>query len=91
MVAKITFSYFSTEKCCDFVSIYDGFNSSSNTIAYISGLDVNHNDLIFTSTQQYMYIKFTSNGLVTYQGFSATFESIREELHCCTVLTVVYT
>lgn len=80
MVVKIIFNSFPTESCCDYVSIYDGVNNSSNAIAYLSGNDVSLNDMIFSSTQQYMYIYFTSESFNESQGFVATFESIRKNI-----------
>lgn len=79
MVVTITFNNFSTESCCDHVRIYDGLNYNSDTIAELSGTYVDLSDMSFSSTQQFMYIYFTSDSSVVSNGFSATFQSIGKE------------
>lgn len=80
MVVRIAFNLLATETCCDHVGIYDGDSDSSITIVQLSGTDVDLSGMIFSSTQQYMYIYFTADSSVVSHGFSATFQSIRKQI-----------
>lgn len=78
MVVSVTFNVFGTQLSSDFIRIYDGFNTSSRLIAALSG--TNLNQYTYSSTQKYMYIRFTSNISDTYPGFAAVFQSTCEYL-----------
>lgn len=80
MIIKITFTDFSTETCCDHVRIYDGYSYRFYALAELSGTDVDVSGMSFISTQQFVYIYFTSDHYGVSRGFSATFESIRKEI-----------
>ena len=70
----LTFLDFSTEECCDSVTLYDGYDDdSSPVIALLKGTI---SQTQFYSTQQYMFIKFATDIGVTSSGFNATYQSV---------------
>jgi CUB domain len=69
----LTFVQFSTESCCDSVSLYDGFDSTSFRIASLAGF---LSQTQYYSMQQYLFIRFTTDGSVTRSGFNATYQSV---------------
>lgn len=74
-VVVIDFSHFATEPCCDFVTIYDGYNMKSPLIVSLSGT-FSTPPTGYTSSQQHMYVRFTTDASINAPGFSATFKSI---------------
>jgi len=73
-VVKLTFTAFYTESGYDFVSLYNGYNSSSSRIVQLSG---RHSDLpSYYSTQIYMFVNFRTNTATIYSGFIASFMSL---------------
>jgi CUB domain len=70
----LTFVQFDTETNYDFVQLFDGPDNTSTMIATLTGSL--YYQAIFYSTQQYMYIRFTSDASVTSNGFNATYQSV---------------
>jgi len=69
----LTFTDFSVEACCDFVTIYDGDSTKSPLIASLSGTLPPGTQ--YNSTQRYMYIRFLTDPSDNDRGFSATYQS----------------
>ena len=65
----ISFSSFSTESGYDFVYLYDGSSTGATLLAQLSGSSLS--TYTYTSSQQYMYVKFTSDTSTTSTGFTA--------------------
>jgi len=72
---ELNFDDFSTETCCDVVSVYDGNTTKSKLITSISG-ELTPPPKGLTTTQQYMFVRFVADDSINYIGFSATFTSI---------------
>ena len=66
----ITFLSANGETCCDYISIYDGTSTSSTELHYGLLSTVNGN-VSFTSSGTSLTVEFTSDGSVTYDGWSA--------------------
>jgi PKD repeat protein len=69
----ITFSQFSTESCCDHLTIYDGPNATYPQILYASGSSI---PSPVTANSGKMFIRWTSDGSVTSTGWAATWSSV---------------
>lgn len=69
---KITFTYFYTQYYYDYVIVYDGSNASSTILATLSGYNYYSS---YRSTQEHMFVRFTSDSSETGDGFSATYVS----------------
>ena len=65
----ISFSSFSTESGYDFVYLYDGSSTGATLLAQLSGPSLS--TYTYTSSQQYMYVKFTSDSSNVATGFTA--------------------
>jgi CUB domain len=76
-VVVLTFVQFATEVNYDFVQLFDGYDNTSSVIATLTG---SLYQTLFYSTQQYMYIRFTSDGSVTSNGFNATYQSVTQSV-----------
>ena len=74
-VVVLDFSDFATEACCDFVMVYDGGDTKSRLIVYLSDTPATPPTGL-TTTQQYMFIRFTSDDSINDRGFRATFRSV---------------
>jgi CUB domain len=86
-VVTLNFYAFSTESCCDFVTLYDGYDSSATQLAAISGRPT-FSGSGYSTTQRYMYITFTSDSSSSWSGFSATYSSF--EYTRTTTRTMMY-
>jgi len=71
--ATLTLTEFQTEQDWDFVDIYDGDTSSSQSLAHLSGSMVDQGQTTFTSSSGHMLVEFTSDESVTNGGFTATY------------------
>lgn len=71
---RLDFVYFNTEYTHDPVKLYDGPDISSPVMDTLSGYYTKPRRG-YTTTQQYMYVTFTSDALVTYKGFKAQYSS----------------
>lgn len=72
-VVELTFVRFSTEGCCDYVTLYDGYNNTASQIRQLSGsVDLSP----IYSTQEYLFIRFHSDSSVASSGFNATYQSV---------------
>jgi len=72
-VISLVFSAINTERDSDYVNIYDGISASARLLDSLSGT---RTSLIYTSSQHYMFVTFTSDSSVTFSGFSAKYSSI---------------
>ena len=72
-IIALSFGFFYTEACCDYVSIYDGNSLTSTQLVRLYGNS--STSAVYQSTQQYMYIRFTSDSSLSFQGFTANFYS----------------
>ena len=77
-VVSIQFEAFDVENFYDVVWIFDGDSSLSNAIMGITSLygDVQMPLTNIYSSQQYMFVQFTSDFSVTDRGFNATYVSV---------------
>nr|XP_039257270.1 CUB and sushi domain-containing protein 1-like [Styela clava] len=67
---------FETEKCCDHLIVYDGMNTStSNALAIVDGV-IEGNDSSIASTGNALFLRFSSDCLISRSGFRATFVNI---------------
>lgn len=74
-VVFLIFDYFNTQTGSDFLYIYDGSNSAVYPL-----LDTLHGSYSpvpgpYSSTQRYMFLRFTSDASTNSAGFSATYKS----------------
>jgi len=74
-VVMVDFTEFTTESCCDFLTLYDGNNPKAAMLRTLSGV-LSPPPRGIRSTQVCMYIKFVSDAAYTDRGFSATFASV---------------
>lgn len=75
-VITLNFRVFNLESDYDNVILYDGIDTSAPLIASLSGSPISSS--AYTSTQRYMFLRFTSDSSVTYVGFYATYNSSGE-------------
>jgi CUB domain len=67
----IVFSSFDTAYYRDFVYVYDGYNTSARLLATVTGYYPSN--LTYTTSQRFMFIRFTSGTSSGYSGFYATY------------------
>ena len=67
----------------DYVAIYDGIDDSYPLLGRYDGSS--HIPATITSTQGWMYVKFVSDGYITYTGFNATYQ-LKGTLPLCSYL-----
>jgi hypothetical protein len=77
-VVEIIFTDFYTEEDWDVVGLFDGNDLSAPVIAYLSGHLTA--PIVYSSSQQFMLVWFTSDGSGNHQGFNATFSSVARKL-----------
>lgn len=70
---RITFSAFSTESCCDFMTVYNGSSTASPILGTYSGATI---PPVLTSTGGPITIRFTSDGSVIGTGWAATINCV---------------
>lgn len=70
---QLKFTSVTLENRFDFVRIYDGADNSSRLISAMTGSLITQCSLY--SSQQYMYIRFTTDSSITDRGFYAEFET----------------
>ena len=70
---ELAFLRFNTERSYDFVRVYDGGSSSSPLIGSFSGSTL---PSPIQSTSSNLFVRFTSDGSSTYQGFSARYRGM---------------
>ena len=68
---KLTFQRFITEKCCDYLKIFDGPSTSSSQLVKLIGSK--STPLVYFSSGSSMWFYFYTDHSVTAKGFSATF------------------
>jgi hypothetical protein len=73
-VVKLDFVYFGTQLEADFVYIYDGVDDKAPLMARLSGTYCSP-PAGYTTTQQYMFIRFTSDSKINFNGFGAVFST----------------
>jgi len=69
-VVQLNFTSFSTEGCCDFMTIYNGSSTASPIIGSYSGTG-SPGTIASTSSDGCLTIRFTSDGSVTSTGWAA--------------------
>eukprot|EP00010_Vexillifera_abyssalis_P006118 CAMPEP_0201552900 /NCGR_PEP_ID=MMETSP0173_2-20130828/19217_1 /ASSEMBLY_ACC=CAM_ASM_000268 /TAXON_ID=218659 /ORGANISM="Vexillifera sp., Strain DIVA3 564/2" /LENGTH=578 /DNA_ID=CAMNT_0047963485 /DNA_START=187 /DNA_END=1922 /DNA_ORIENTATION=+ len=69
----LKFTGFETEKCCDFVKIYNGFDNSAPRIASLSGNTLP--DPIQVNSD-HVFVEFTSDRSTQLGGFNATYSAL---------------
>ena len=67
------FDFIRTEENLDFVSVYDGPSGSAPFLYRYSG---EHNPTPFMSSGNHLYITYSTDSSLTYQGFRLKFYSI---------------
>ena len=75
-VVALTFLQFSTEACCDHVTLYDGYDDTSPSIGVLRGSPVGISGTRFSSTQKYLFMKFISDSGGDSSGFVAFYQSV---------------
>ena len=70
---ELTFLRFNTQPSADFVTVYDGGSSSSPLIGTFSGSSL---PSPVQSSSRNLYVRFTSDGSGTYQGFLAHYRGM---------------
>jgi len=88
----LEFTEFSTESCCDFLTMFDGDNAKARMLRTLSGV-LSPPPKGITSSQRYMYVSFVSDDSNHNRGFSATFSSVTkgEEVdHLVIILRIHY-
>ena len=68
----VNFDYLQTQTDSDFIYIYDGDNTDAPLIAKLHGYYCDP-PTGFTTTQQYMFIRFTTDGSSNAGGFAASY------------------
>jgi PKD repeat protein len=68
----ITFTAFNTEAGYDFVTIYDGPNTSAPVLGLYSGITLPNGGLPIVSTGSALTVRFNSDGIGTFSGFEAS-------------------
>lgn len=68
----LNFISFELEGCCDYVRIYDGVDASGTQLGSFNGTTL---PPTMTANSGSMFITFTSDGSVTYDGFTAVYGS----------------
>lgn len=66
----LNFDSYNTELNYDFVTVYDGENTSANRLGRFSGRTIPR---AITSTGNALFVKFTSDGSITAKGWSARY------------------
>ncbi|MCO4771481.1 MAG: hypothetical protein KDA24_15720, partial [Deltaproteobacteria bacterium] len=70
----LSFDSFFTELNFDYVTIYEGANSSAPVLAQYSGATVPTGEVLIASFDD-IFVEFTSDGSVQYPGFEASYET----------------
>jgi hypothetical protein len=73
-VVSVTITSFDTEERYDFLRIYDGNNTRARLIAELHGTLLS--PIMRTSTQRYMFFRFSTDGSRTRRGFSCNYRSV---------------
>ncbi|XP_025100639.1 cubilin-like isoform X6 [Pomacea canaliculata] len=76
-VVKVTVLNFSLETGFDFLELYNGIEPSSSSL--IIRTSSTPQQSVIHSSGQYMYIRFYSDGSVTYSGFRLTYEAVDQQ------------
>ena len=66
----LSFSSFELESCCDYVTVYDGTDDTGTQLGSFNGTTIPSNVI---ATSGSMFVTFTSDGSITYQGFEAAY------------------
>jgi hypothetical protein len=68
---QVTFSSFNLESCCDFLTVYNGNSTAAPVIGTFTGTTPPCN-LVSSAVNGCLTFVFTSDGSVTYSGWTAT-------------------
>ena len=95
-VVTISFEYFLTQADADFLYIHDGVDAGSSLIAK---LQETYQTSVgsFWSSQEYMFVRFTSDSSINYGGFKAIYQSVSYgtiyhpsiNIYSCTISQVI--
>ncbi|PFX27261.1 Oncoprotein-induced transcript 3 protein [Stylophora pistillata] len=69
----LQFGSFHLEGCCDWVQIFDGSSAYSSRITSKNGYQQPWG---VCSSGRFLFVQFTTDGSVTYSGFSATYQAV---------------
>ncbi|WP_154859498.1 BspA family leucine-rich repeat surface protein [Cyclobacterium xiamenense] len=72
-IIELSFSAFELENCCDYVRIYDGTSDEAPLLGEFNGTDLP--DAV-RSTGRSMYVTFSTDGSIVYDGFAASYQKI---------------
>lgn len=78
-IVKVLFNDFLLEEgypCDDVLTFYDGMNEASSLLGSYCGTI--HPEVIY-STAQYLYVKFDTDNMVNYKGFSLSLTAVKKE------------
>jgi hypothetical protein len=70
----LTVNYFQTEPCCDILSVYDGADANSPSLANLSGDYVQGKT--YVSTTNRLFLQFTTDFINQEQGFSIAYRAM---------------
>ncbi|MBK0404565.1 PKD domain-containing protein [Adhaeribacter sp. BT258] len=73
---SLTFSSFQLESCCDYVTVYDGPNTTSPIIGMYNGTFLPNNGAPIVSTGNALTVRFTTDNSVTFDGFQASWNCV---------------
>nr|XP_039258011.1 CUB and sushi domain-containing protein 3-like [Styela clava] len=74
-VVRLDMLDYDMEECCDHLIIYDGMNKTAPVLATFDGTFIGHVSSI-VSTGEAMFLRFTSDCLVSGKGFRASYINI---------------
>ena len=69
---SFTFDYMDMENCCDFISVYDGFNTSGELLGSFNGTAIPPTLVAYSGS---MYLAFTTDQSVVLSGWGGTWSS----------------
>lgn len=69
----LTFSQFYMESCCDYLSVYNGTNTSAPLLGTFNGSTM---PPTLNATSGAMFLNWTTDGSVVYDGFAASWTSV---------------
>ncbi|XP_027038521.1 tolloid-like protein 1 [Pocillopora damicornis] len=70
---RLVFNYFFVENGWDYFHVYEGKSTSSKRIGKLTG---GHTNKVIKSSENYLYLKFTSDSVINKKGFLIAYEGI---------------
>ncbi|RMX50312.1 hypothetical protein pdam_00006911 [Pocillopora damicornis] len=68
---RLVFNYFFVENGWDYFHVYEGKSTSSKRIGKLTG---GHTNKVIKSSENYLYLKFTSDSVINKKGFLIAYE-----------------